>query len=162
MHSESHDPRLADAAVPAAINAVINGAIAWSSFSSIPQVPLSMDSIGDPGVTALGNAATLVFALSFILSCITFFMFRARLRKRAGPAESSAMPFLPTGLMIALRNQLTLFGAFVALAVLWQRALGTVMVSPLAATLLIAFVAALVTALAQLWTERGLLGASAR
>jgi len=52
-----------DASVGATINATINGVIAWSGFKGSAAVPLSMDSIDSPGVTALGNPASMAFAL---------------------------------------------------------------------------------------------------
>ena len=58
MKFSSTPPRLADALPGSLINGVINGAIAWSAFKGSAQVPLSVDSIVAPGVTALGNAAT--------------------------------------------------------------------------------------------------------
>jgi hypothetical protein len=73
-------PRLVDSSIGAAINAVINGAIAWLGFKDSAAVPLSVDSISSPGVTALGSAASMTFALVLIISCITFFVFRSGAR----------------------------------------------------------------------------------
>ena len=131
MKFSTQPPRLADSAVGAAVNAAINGAIAWSGFKASESVPLSVDSIGTPGITALGNAATAAFALTLIITCITFFVYRGSARKAPrAPAVLGAMPFLPTGLRIAVANTLLAFGAFVAVAVLWQRFAGTVSVGP--------------------------------
>ena len=149
-------PRFAQSAPGAAVNAAINGAIAWSAFSASGSVPLSMDSIGSPGVTALGNAATVAFSLTLI---ITFFVFRSGARKSTvAPAVLRGMPFAPTGLGIVLSNTLLAFGAFVAIAVLWQRLAGTVEVAPLGATLIVAIVAGLATAFAEWRTKREMLG----
>jgi hypothetical protein len=112
-------PRLADSSIGAAINALINGAIAWFGFKDSAAVPLSVDSIGSPGVTALGNAASMAFALVLIITCITFFVFRSGARKSAeAPVSIRTMQFLPTGLRIAAANTLLAFGAFVTLAVI--------------------------------------------
>ncbi len=160
MSFSMNPPRLADSAVGAVINGVINGAISWSAFKTSASVPLSMDSIGSPGITALGNAATMVFALTLIITCITFFVFRRSARKSgAAPAALVSMSFLPTGLRIATANTLLMFGAFVAAAVLWQRFVGTVSVSPLVATLVVAFMAMAATAFAELRTKREMLAA---
>jgi len=155
-------PRLADSAISSLINGVINGAISWSAFKTSASVPLFMDGIGSPGITALGNAATVVFALTLIITCITFFVFRRSARKSSvAPAALRSMPFVPTGLRIAALNTLLVFGAFVAAAVLRQRFVGTVSVSPLVATLVVAFMAMAATVFAELRTKREMLAAGA-
>lgn len=155
-------PRLSDSTIGALINGAINGAIAWSAFRTSESIPLSMDSIAAPGVTALGNAATVAFALTLIMTCITFFMLRRSARKSGvAPASLQGMTFLPTGLRIALLNTFLVFGAFVAIAVLWQRFAGTVMVGPMVATMVVAAVAAIATAFAEWRTKREMLAASA-
>ncbi len=157
--SFSMDPPRYIASMPdAIINGAINGAITWSSFKGSVSIPLSMDSIGSPGVTALGNAATVAFALAFIMTCVTFFLFRGAARKSGvAPACLQAVAFVRTGLRIALANTLLAFGAFTALAVLWQRFVGTVTVGPVAATLVVAVVATVATAFAETRTKRALL-----
>jgi hypothetical protein len=112
-------PRLSDGLVGGVINGVINGVIAWSVFKGRAQVPLSVDSISQPGITALGNAATMAFALTFILATITFFTFPSAARKSGGaPCALTEQAYWPQGLGIALRNTLLAFGSFVTLAVL--------------------------------------------
>jgi hypothetical protein len=148
-------PRLSHGLVGGLINGVINGAIAWSAFKGSAQVPLSMDSISAPGITALGNAATVVFALTFILATITFFTFRAAARKSgSAPSALTGQAYWPQGLGIALRNTLLAFGSFVMLAVLWQRFVGTLLVGPLAATAVVGAVAMAATMFAE-WRTRG-------
>ncbi len=161
--SFSMDPPRYVASMPGAIiNGVINGAIAWSACKGSASIPLSMDSIGSPGVTALGNAATVAFALAFIMTCVKFFMFRGAARKSGkAPAALTALPFFPAGLRIALSNTLLAFGGFTAAAVLWQRFAGTVMVGPVAATLVVALVATAATAFAETRTKRAMLAESA-
>jgi len=159
MSFSTQPPRLAQSLPSALINAVINGLIAWSAFKGSATVPLSMDSIGSPGVTALGNAAPVVFSLTFIITAITFFVFRAGARKAGTAPSVAALSFWPAGLGIALRNTLLAFGGFVAAAVLWQRFVGTLQVSPLAAALVVALVAAGATAVAEWRTKREMLAA---
>lgn len=161
MSFSTEPPRLVQSLPGALINGVINGAIAWSAFKGSAQVPLSMDSITAPGVTALGNAATVAFALTFIIASITFFVFRSGARKSGtAPRALTELGYWPAGLGIALRNTLLVFGGFVAAAVLWQRFAGTVLVGPLAATLVVAAVAAIATALAEWRTKWEMLGAA--
>lgn len=158
MSFSMNPPGYRSAMPGALINGTINGAIAWSAFKGSNAIPLSMDSIGSPGVTALGNAATAAFALAFIMTCVTFFMFRGGARKSdVAPAGLKTVRFAPTGLRIALANTLLAFGAFTAMAVLWQRVVGTVMVGPLVASLVVAAVATIATAFADVRTRRALL-----
>ena len=162
MKFSMEPPRLSDSTIGALVNGAINGAIAWSAFKTSESIPLSMDSIAAPGVTALGNAATVAFALTLIMTCITFFMLRRAARKSSvAPASLQGISFLPTGLRIALLNTSLVFGAFVAIAVLWQRFAGTVMVGPLVATMVVAAVAAIATAFAEWRTKREMLAVSA-
>ena len=160
MKFSTEPPRLADGLVGGAINGAINGAISWSAFKGSEQVPLSVDSIAAPGITALGNAATVVFALTFIFTTISFFTFRAAARKSGiAPPGLSALSYWPHGLRIALLNTLLAFGGFVALAVLWQRLIGTVVTGPLGATLVVALVAMGATMVAGWRTSREMLQA---
>jgi uncharacterized protein YjeT (DUF2065 family) len=156
-------PRLVDSAVGAAINAVINGAIAWHGFRGSASIPLSVDRIGAPGVTALGNSAILAFSLVLIITCITFFVFR-RGARRAPEALAALrdMPFLRVGLRIAIANTLLAFGGFVTAAVVWQRVMGTMEMSPLGATVVVALVAALATAFAEWRTKTEMLDLARR
>jgi hypothetical protein len=155
-------PRLTDGLVGGAINGLINGAIAWSAFKGGAQVPLSVDSIAAPGITALGNAATVVFTLTFILTTMTFFRYRSAARKSGHASKAlTALAYWPQGLGIALRNTLLSFGAFIALAVLWQRFVGTLVVGPLAATAVVGLVAMGATVFAEWRTRSEMLQAAA-
>jgi hypothetical protein len=159
MKFSTRPPRLAESLPGGLINGIINGAIAWSAFEGMARVPLSVDSIASPGITALGNAATVAFALTFIATSITFFVFRCAARRAEGaPPALMALRYWPAGLGIALRNTLLAFGGFVALAVLWQRFIGTLLVGPLVATLVVALVAMAAAALAEWRTKREMLG----
>jgi len=155
-------PRLSDGLVGGAINGLINGAIAWSAFKGSAQVPLSVDSISAPGITALGNAATVVFSLTFMLTTITFFRYRSSARKSGdAPKALTEQAYWPQGLGIALRNTLLAFGAFIALAVLWQRFVGTLVVGPLAAAVVVGLVAMGATMFAERRTRCEMLQAAA-
>jgi len=161
MNFSMDPPRLPQSLPGALVNGAINGAISWSAFKGGDTVPLSVDSIAAPGVTALGNAAMVTFALTFIMASITFFVFRAGARKAsAAPRTLTMLRYWPSGLAIALSSTLLVFGGFVAGAVLWQRFAGTLLVGPLAATLVVAVVAAIATAVAEWRTKREMLGAA--
>lgn len=93
-----------------------------------------------------------------IITCITFFVFRRGARKSSGaPAALLSMQFLPTGLRIVVANTLLAFGAFVTAAVIWQRVMGTIEVTPLGATAVVAMVAAVATAFAEWRTKTEML-----
>jgi hypothetical protein len=151
-------PRLLQSLAGASINGVINGVISWFGFRKFDQVPLSVDSIAAPGITAMGNAAIVAFALTFIFTSITFFVFRGAARKSGiAPPALLALRYWPDGLRMASTNTLLIFGGFVALAVLWQRWVGTVVVGPMLAALVVALVAMTATAIADLRTKREML-----
>ena len=78
----------------------------------------------------------IALTLAVVLTTITALIARKRLEGEA------ARPFFPTVPLIALQNALMLFGATVAAAVLWQRVVGTVTVSPITAAALALFAAA--------------------
>lgn len=162
MTFSTEPPQLRQSFAGAAVNGVINGAISWSAFKGLDQVPLSVDSIAAPGVTALGNAATVAFALTFIITSVTFFVFRGAARKSAdAPPALKSLSYWSAGLRIALRNTLLVFGGFVAAAVLWQRFAGTLLVGPVLATGVVALVAMAATALAEWRTKLEMLQAQA-
>ena len=163
MSFTGRQPRLADSAVGAALNGAINGAIAWHGFRGSASIPLSVDRIGAPGVTALGNAATLAFSLVLIVTCITFFVFRRGARKSPeAPATLRDIPFLWVGFRMAIANTVLAFGAFVTMAVLWQRLFGTVETTPLGATAVIALVSAVATVFAEWRTKAEMLALADR
>jgi hypothetical protein len=72
------------------------------------------------------------------------------------------MPFLRVGLRIATANTLLAFGAFVTAAVVWQRAMGTMELTFLGATTVVALVAGLATAFAEWRTKAEMLDMARR
>lgn len=149
--------RVQDSLIPGAINAVINGAIAYGSFKGEPTVPLSLDLISSEQHTVWGQGVSLAFALGIILSIITGKLFARHVAKSdAALAERVRRPmsFL---VKVALGNAMALFGWFVALAVLWQRWLGTIEVSPLVAAALVGLLAGVITVIVEMRTKRALL-----
>lgn len=150
--------RLQDSIAPAAINGVINGAIAWMSLRSHEQIPISLDLISTTEHSVWGQGVMLAFFLGLILSVVTAKVFAKHLRTHhPASARLADRPIFPDVARIALRNTLVLFGGFVLAAILWQRVVGTVFVSPLVATVLIGCLAALITILVERWTKLDLL-----
>ena len=56
--------RAQDALIPATINAVINGAIAYSGFKAEAAIPMTLDLISSKQHTVWGQGVTLAFALA--------------------------------------------------------------------------------------------------
>ncbi len=157
--SSSLEVRVTDALIPGALNAVINGAIAYATaFSGATSVPLTLDLVSSKQHTVWGQGVVLAFALGIILSLITAFSFRKRIAQ-AGPALADRLnrPMFPTVLGIALGNGMALFGWFVAIAVLWQRFLGSIEVGPIAAAALVGLLAGIVTVVVETRTKLALL-----
>lgn len=156
-----NDPRQVraqDALIPAAINAVINGAIAYSGFKAEPSVPMTLDLISSEQHTVWGQGVTLAFALGIILSIVTAKVFaKHAVKADASLAPLVQRPIFPFILKVAVGNAIALFGWFVALAVLWQRLLGTIQVSPLVAAALVGLLAGVITVIVEVRTKRALM-----
>ncbi len=147
-----------DALAGAGVNALINAGISgWLLAGKGPQV-LSADSIASTEHTVLGSAVTLAVSLAFILATITFFTFR----KKAAAQGLAAKPLLERpyfffGFRQAVGAALFMFGLVVALAVLWQRFLGTLTVSVPVAAAIAGVVAAVAAYHASVRTSTALL-----
>ncbi|MDC8773018.1 hypothetical protein [Roseateles albus] len=157
-----HLVRVQDALIPAALNALINGGIAWFGFKALPAVPLTLDLISAKQHTVWGEGVTLAFALGLILTLITAKMFSKHVIKEdPSLAARVRRPIFPFVMGVALGNAMALFGWFVALAVLWQRVVGTVEVSPALAASLVGLLAGVITIVVEMRTKRALLGSTA-
>lgn len=126
-----------DGLVSAGINALVNAGISGWMLAGKGEQALSVDSIASREPTVLGSAVTLAVSLAFILATITFFTFRKKARAQALAAPALLdRPYFFFGLRQALGASLSLFGLVVAVAVLWQRYMGTLTVSvPVAAAI---------------------------
>jgi hypothetical protein len=125
-------------ALPAGlINAAINGWISWGQFSPQASVPLTLDSISGGSHSAVGSAVMVATALGFILTLVIF----ALTHRKHGGGMPATRPLYAAAFKAAIGNALGLFGLLVVVGVVWQRIAGTVDMSPLAATLLVAGVA---------------------
>jgi hypothetical protein len=134
-----------DAVIPAVINAIINGAIAYNGFSGRDGVPLSVDSISTTEMTVWSQVVTMALSLSIVLTGITCWMMR-----REAPASMAAVA------RATVDNALFALGVLVASAIIWQRVLGTVLVSPAVAAVIVAGFAAAVTVMVQVRTVTAL------
>ena len=144
--------------VPAIINAVINGVIAYYTLRSEPSIPLTLDLISTQQHTVWGQGVSLTFALGIILSLIASKVFASHVVKQHPELQSRVRrPLFPTVTRIAINNAMVLFGWFVAIAVLWQRLLGTIQVTPTMAAVLIGVLAGVITVVVEVRTKRALL-----
>lgn len=150
--------RIQDSLVPAVINALVNGAIAKWKFGEQGYVPLSLDLISTRQPTVWGEGVTLAFALGIILTLITAKLFaRHAVKADAWLADRVQRPVFPFLLAVALGNAMILFGWCVALAVMWQRLMGTVEVTSLWASVLVGLMAGCITLVVEVRTKRALL-----
>lgn len=150
--------RAQDALIPAAINALINGGIAYAGFKAEQAIPMTLDLISAEQHTVWGQGVTLAFALGIILSIVTAKIFaKHAVKADASLAPRVQRPVFPFLFKVALGNAAMLFGWFVALAVLWQRLLGSIEVSPVVAAALVGLLAGVITVVVEVRTKRALL-----
>ncbi|POB65968.1 permease [Vibrio vulnificus] len=118
------------------------------------SVPMSMEMISNSQVTVWGQAISLTFGLGIILSLITSTLFLRQL-KISHPQYRHELQrsFWKDLLPIALMQAGALFGWFVALAVIWTKYAGVVMVSPMAAVVLTGLFAFVITIVVEVRTK---------
>ncbi|MEO8074042.1 MAG: hypothetical protein ABI686_12460 [Acidobacteriota bacterium] len=122
------------AIVPGVINGVINGAIEWFKFNSFEQVQITGDSISSSGLAVFGEALQVSLILSLAATIVAYLTF-----KTGKPKPS----FFPNVLLLTFKHIFLVFGIGTSFAILWQRIFGTIMVSPLTATLMVTVIAGL-------------------
>jgi hypothetical protein len=137
--------------IGALINGVINAGISVGSFFKHESVPITLDHISNKEVTVFGQGVLLAFMLTLILTGVNYMTVAKEMRK-ANEGAAFLHPFWPWGAKLAVRNGLSAFGAAMVVAVMWQRIVGTVMVSPLLATLMMFVIAFLFTIYASVAT----------
>ncbi|MCU8560720.1 permease [Vibrio vulnificus] len=143
-----------DSFIAGLINGAINGYIASHHFKGMSSVPMSMEMISNSQVTVWGQAISLTFGLGIILSLITSTLFLRQL-KISHPQYRHELQrsFWKHLLPIALMQAGALFGWFVALAVIWTKYAGVVMVSPMAAVVLTGLFAFVITIVVEVRTK---------
>jgi hypothetical protein len=93
----------------------------------------------------------LALMLTLILTGVHYMTVAKDMRK-ADKEGAFPYTFWPWGGKLAVRNGLTAFGAAMVVAVMWQRIVGTVMVPPFVATLIMFALAVLFTVYTSLAT----------
>ncbi|EPE5849294.1 permease [Vibrio vulnificus] len=147
-----------DSFIAGLINGAINGYIASHHFKGMSSVPMSMEMISNSQVTVWGQAISLTFGLGIILSLITSTLFLRQLRiSHPQYRHELQRSFWKDLLPIALMQAGALFGWFVALAVIWTKYAGVVMVSPMAAVVLTGLFAFVITIVVEVRTKRSII-----
>lgn len=131
------------AIINGAVNAVINAAIqAWLLAGKGP-LPLTVDGITNETTTVLGAAVPLAVSLASIITVVTW-LGLPRPRPR----------FLPTYLWMTVKHGFFALGVLVTVAVLWQRAVGSVVVPLPVAVILLGLVAGVAAGMVTYMTVR--------
>lgn len=140
------------------INGIINGGIAYHHFSGLDRVPLSVDSIASGQLSVWGQAVSLTFGLGIILSLITASLFVKQLHKTFPARQEDIRPAFWTRLLpIAIAQSAALFGWFVALAVMWTKYMGEIMVSTTVASVLVGAFAFVITLIIEYRTKHSVI-----
>ena len=129
------------------INAVINGIIHWFQVKGDSSIKVTVDSISEKTHTVMGSAVLLAFILSVIIACISWFTFK----------ESGKPKFIIGGLFLILKNAFFLFGLFITMAILWQRFVGTVEVTPCVAAVIVGLIAGIAAGMTDYLTKKELI-----
>jgi hypothetical protein len=131
------------AAVSGVINAVINGAIQWWLLAGHSPLPLTVDGITNDEHTVFGAAVPLAVSLAMILTAVAY-----------TSAPKPRPPFYPTFLWLVVKHGFFALGVIVTFAVLWQRILGSILVSLPVAVILLGLIAGVVSAIVNYMTLR--------
>ncbi|MGR5133817.1 permease [Vibrio alfacsensis] len=150
------DIKVKDSLIGGLINALVNAYIASYHFKGMDSVPMSLDTITNSEVTVWGQAISLTFGLGIILSLITSKLFLRKL-KQSVAIEHLNGRFWSDLLPIAVSQALTLFGWFVAIAVIWTKYAGEVIVSVSNAVILIGLFAFIITIVVEVNTKRSII-----
>jgi hypothetical protein len=124
------------------INAVVNGVIGWFMFRGKDVVPLTIDTISAHEKTVFSTGVMTAFILSIILGAIAFFNFGKKARsQQLAPAELLDRPFFFFGVRTILFFSLFAFGTATLVALFIQKFLGTILVTPVVAAILLGIIA---------------------
>ncbi|MGL5025259.1 MAG: hypothetical protein ACRC6P_04740 [Shewanella oncorhynchi] len=152
------DIKVKDSLVGGVINGAINGYIASYHFKGMDSVPMSLNMITNSEVTVWGQAVSLTFGLGIILSLITSKIFILQLKK-SHPQHVNQLQsgFWSHLLPIAVIQAAALFGWFVALAVIWTKYAGEVLVSSSSAVMLVGLFAFIITIAVEVRTKKSII-----
>lgn len=147
MNNEKPSAFLTGAMATGIINAIINGVIQWFQVRDKTEIFLTVDAISNTENTVLGGGVVLATSLAAILTLIGYFSVKSR----------NKPPFFPKAILITLRNAFFAFGFMVTVSILIQRFMGSITVSHLTATVIIALVAGFVASTVDYMTKKELM-----
>ena len=131
--ADMSDSTLAKAAIlPGVINGAINGTMQWFVFSKHQQIQITGDSISSNDLAVFGVALQAALTISIMSTTIAYLTYKSPKPKPR---------YFPRVFLVTLKHVLFAFGIGTSLAILWHRMFGTVMVSPVVATAMIAVIA---------------------
>ncbi len=115
-------------------NALINGLINLFQHHDEDTLFLTVDNISTGSQTVMGGAVILATTLAIILTSTSFLT----LKTANKPA------YFPHVFLLSLKNAFFVFGVLTAISVLWQRFIGSFLVTPIESAIIVAIVAGLV------------------
>lgn len=131
------------ALISGVINGFINGGIQWYLLQRHASIPLSVDEITNGEQTVLGMAVPLAVSLAMILTVVAYLTLKAPKRR-----------FFPGVLWLTIKHGVFTFGLIVAGAVVWQKQMGTVLISLSTAVIVLGVVSGFVGAIVNYMTIR--------
>lgn len=130
---EISDLTLAKAAIiPGLANGAINAVVQWFTFSKEHQIMITGDSISSNDLAVFGVAMQVALTISIFSTTIAYLTYKS---------PNPKPRYFPPVFLVTIKHVLFAFGIGTSLAILWHRSFGTVMVSPAAATAVIAVIA---------------------
>lgn len=135
---------LKGAAITGVINAIVNGAIQYFLLKKHAPIPITVDSITNNVHTVLGAAVPLAICLAMIITVVSYY-------KIKGPK----IGFFPAIFWMVIKHGFFTFGVVTALAVVWQRSVGTIEVGLLPAVIIIGIIAGLISGVIEYSTIKG-------
>ncbi|HLR24299.1 MAG TPA: hypothetical protein VK112_00435 [Fodinibius sp.] len=133
MHNNKKQKLVKGAVTTGITNGIINGGIQYFFLKGMAPIAISVDSITNTEHTVLGTAVVLAVTLAMILTVVSYF-----------GIKEEKVPFFPSAFGLVLKHGFFTFGVVTALAVLWQRYLGTIEVSLLSALIIIGVIAGII------------------
>ncbi|MGL5452536.1 MAG: hypothetical protein ACRDBT_09070 [Aeromonas sp.] len=147
-----------DSIVGGLINGIINGLIAHWHFKEYDTIPLSVNSISNTQISVWGEAVSLTFGLGIIISLIAATLFTKHLHKEMPSTKATFNPrFMRDLIPTALLQSVTLFGWFIALAVMWTKYMGEITVPNHFAAMLVGGFACVITIIIEYKTKQSLI-----
>ena len=131
----THEQIVKGAAIGGVTNGIINDAVQYFMLRGETAIPLTVNSIINEEHTVLGAAVPLAVILAMILTVIAHLTLKV-------PKK----PFMPQGLWLTVKHGLFIFGLIVTSAIVWQRIMGSMTVSFMAAVVILGVVAGIVAA----------------